>query len=192
MELNHINSLYVASWSYWKLQSPGRISDLSQVQHFTKRSTRKSLSVWEPLGCEVLKDLAATGNLVLMFIQVMAWAPTTLTADSRNKEHSAFLNIFDLLTDIFWRWKAFRLTTQEGKPPATPASSRMGTGPRQHQQHLSLTYRTEAVKKSSHDTIHIQVLLMKLPAATSKNRFFFFNTMLASNSTPTGRVASFT
>lgn len=76
------------------------------------------VSVWEPLGCTVLRHLAAAENPALMFIQVMTWAPTLQFAGNRNQEQSTFLSIFDLLTDIFWRWKAFGLTAHKRKPPA--------------------------------------------------------------------------
>lgn len=87
-----------------------------------------------------------------------------------NCEQSTFLNVFDLLADIFWGQKAFRLTAQERRPPAPTASFHNG----HWAQTASATFEADlqdSVKKNSHYAIHIQVLLMKLPVVNARNRF---------------------
>lgn len=73
----------------------------------------------------------------------MAWAPTSLIADSGEPWA---IGVFEHLRSVTWhflRTKAFRLTAQERGPPTPTASFHMGIGPKQRKQPLRLTYRTQ-------------------------------------------------
>lgn len=59
------------------------------------------VGVWEPLGCTVLRHLAAAENPTLMFIQVMTWAPSTPAC--RQQEPGA-IGIFEDLRSVNWHF----------------------------------------------------------------------------------------
>ena len=120
MELNRIKSLHIASWSCFencRLQAGFQIYVSSSAP--AKGSTRTSL--WVSESHWVTKRFS-----IWLLLRILLWClfqpwpehPRLWFADNRNQEQSAFLSIFDLLTDVFWRWKAFGLTAQERKPPA--------------------------------------------------------------------------
>ena len=119
MEWILVKSLHVASRSCFescRLQVEFQIYVSGSTLHWRIKKNI-FVSVWEPLGCEVLKHLAAAENLAVMF---KSWPEHTQFrfADTRNQAQWTILRIFNLLTDIFWRLKSCGLNAQERKPPA--------------------------------------------------------------------------
>lgn len=93
-------------------------SDLS-LQCSTCRRINKNIfvSVWEPLGCTVLRHLAAAGNPTPMFIQVMTWASSTPVC--RQQEPGA-IGIFEHLRSVNWHFlkmKSFWVDCPREKAP---------------------------------------------------------------------------
>lgn len=142
-ELNQVKSLHLASWSFsdcWRDQAELQICVSSSALHWRINKNWVSDRHWV---VKCLNIWLLPGTLFWCLFKSWPEHPHLWLQTAGNHEQSAFLNIFDLLPDIFWGQKAFRLTAQERGPPTPTASFHMGIGPKQHKQPLRLTYRTQ-------------------------------------------------
>lgn len=158
MEPNQVKSLYTASWSCFencRLQAEFQIYISSSA---AAKGSRRSL--WVPESHWVAKCFSIwllVRNLLWCLLKSWPEHPQLKFADIRNQKQSAFLSIFDLLADIFWRWKAFGLTSQERKPPIP---RQLLHGPWQRAQTMSTSFEHDLQhwdseeSGNSHDSIH--------------------------------------